>query len=109
MSNSGTPRINNGTHPHRLRRNSRVALAGHVHDDHVKIGFWLSQTVGRNAGGGDNGKNAQKLFDIVPIGRVQLIATTTEKMELCRHIISEKCVKYILIISEKRVILFSDV
>ena len=38
-----------------------------VTGDHVKIGFWLSQTVGRNAGGGDNGKNAQKLDAIIKV------------------------------------------
>ena len=47
------------------KRHGRAALAGLVHDDHVKARLRVAQAVGGDAGRGHNGKDAQQLFQVL--------------------------------------------
>ena len=47
------------------KRHGHTALAGLVHDDHVKARLRVAQTVGGDAGRGHNGKDAQQLFQVL--------------------------------------------
>ena len=55
---------------HRHQRYRRAALAGFVHNDHVKQRFRLAQFVGRTARSRHQREDAQKVFQIILVGQV---------------------------------------
>ena len=55
---------------HRHQRYRRAALAGLVHDDHVKQRFRLAQLIGRAARGRYQREDAQEVFQVFLVGQI---------------------------------------